>query len=85
MLNEEDINKRSIFENILNLKLIDELKYMVGLRPDLIQLQGLRLSEKLNQEMALDKDYSKSLLDLMENIETILDEKKSRNKSKKSS
>lgn len=85
LLNEEDINKRSIFENILNLKFIDELKYMVGLRPDLIQLQGLRLSEKLNQEMDLDKDYSKSLLDLMENIETILDEKKSRNKSKKSS
>ena len=85
LLNEEDINKRSIFENILNLKFIDELKYMVGLRPDLIQLQGLRLSEKLKQEMALDKDYSKSLLDLMENIETILDEKKSRNKSKKSS
>lgn len=85
LLNEEDIEKRSIFENILNIKFIDELKYMVGLRPDLIQLQGLRLSEKLNQEMALDKDYSKSLLDLMENIETILDEKKSRNKSKKSS
>ena len=85
LLNEEDIEKRSIFENILNLKFIDELKYMVGLRPDLIQLQGLRLSEKLNQEMTLDNDYSKSLFDLMENIETILDEKKSRNKSKKSS
>ena len=85
LLNEEDIEKRSIFENILNLKFIDVLKYIVGLRPDLIQLQGLRLSEKLNQEMTLDKDYSKSLLDLMENIEKILDEKKSRNKSKKSS
>ena len=85
LLNENDIKKRSFFENILNLKFIDVLKYKVGQRPDLIQLQGLSLSEKLNQEMAFNEEYSKYLLYMMENIESILEEKKSRNKSKKSS
>ena len=47
LLSVKDIEKRNIFENILNLKFIDVVNYIVGKRNDLVQLIGLRLTEKI--------------------------------------
>ena len=62
------------------------MKYSVGERPDLIELKGLSLSQKLLNEMALDEEYSELIFDILKNIETIqtiLENKFPRNKNKK--
>jgi hypothetical protein len=79
----EKNEKRKIFEILFNLKFLDLMKYLVGERPDLIQLQGLSLSKKLLNEMALNKEYSELILDILKNIENILDNKLPRKKKRK--
>ena len=84
LLSEKDIEKRNIFESILNLKFIDVVNYIIGKRNDLTQLYGLKLTDNLLEDMSIDEEYSEILFDTMKNLETILNEKKSRNRSKKS-
>ena len=83
LLNEKNTEKRKIFEILFNLTFLDLMKYSVGERPDLIELKGLRLSQKLLNEMALDEEYSELIFDILKNIETILENKFPRNKNKK--
>ena len=83
LLNEKNTEKRKIFEILFNLTFLDLMKYSVGERPDLIELQGLSLSQKLLNEMALDEEYSELIFDILKNIETILENKFPRNKNKK--
>ena len=83
LLKEKNTEKRKIFEILFNLTFLDLMKYSVGERPDLIELQGLSLSQKLLNEMALDEEYSELILDILKNIETILENKFPRNKNKK--
>ena len=83
LLNEKNTEKRKIFEILFNLTFLDLMKYSVGERPDLIELQGLSLSQKLLNEMALDEEYSELFFDILKNIETILENKFPRNKNKK--
>ena len=83
LLNEKNKEKRKIFEILFNLTFLDLMKYSVGERPDLIELQGLSLSQKLLNEMALDEEYSELIFDILKNIETILENKFPRNKNKK--
>ena len=59
------------------------MKFIVGERPDLIRLQGLSLSKKLLNEMAIDKEYSELIFDVLRNIETILENKLPRKRLKK--
>ena len=59
------------------------MKFIVGERPDLIRLQGLSLSKKLLNEMAIDKEYSELILDVLRNIENILENKLPRKRIKK--
>ena len=83
LLSEKNILKRNIFESILNLKFIDVVNYIIGKRNDLTQLYGLKLTDNLLEDMSIDEEYSEILFDTMKNLETILNEKKSRNRSKK--
>ena len=83
LLNEKDGEKRKNFEILFNLTFLDLMKYSVGERPDLIELQGLCLSQKLLNEMSLDEEYSELIFDILKNIETILENKFPRNKNKK--
>ena len=59
------------------------MKYLVGERPDLVHLQGLSLSKKLLNEMALDEEYSELILDVLRNIENILENKLPRKRIRK--
>ena len=79
LLNE----KKDIFENIFNLEFLEILDYLVGKKPELIQLNGLTFPEKLKQKEEKDEEYSKSVLYIMENFEKILEEKKHRKPRKK--
>ena len=83
LLKEKNTEKRKIFEILFNLTFLDLMKYSVGERPDLIELKGLSLSQKLLNEMALDEEYSELIFDILKNIETILENKFPRNKNKK--
>ena len=83
LLNEKNTEKRKIFEILFNLTFLDLMKYSVGERPDLIELQGLSLSQKLLNEMTLEEEYSELIFDILKNIETILENKFPRNKNKK--
>ena len=79
LLNE----KKDAFENILNLKFLEVLDYLVEKRPELIQLKGLIFPEKLKPKEEKDNEYTKSIRYNMENFENILNQKKPRNKKKK--
>ena len=59
------------------------MKYLVGERLDLIQLQGLSLSKKLLNEMNIDEEYSELIFDVLRNIENILENKLPRKRIKK--
>ena len=83
LLSEKDIEKRNIFESILNVKFIDVVNYIIGKRNDLTQLYGLKLTDNLLEDMSIDEEYSEKIFDIMRNLEKILNEKKSRNRSKK--
>ena len=83
LLNEKDGEKRKNFEILFNLTFLDLMKYSVGERQDLIQLQGLSLSKKLLNEMAIDEEYSKLIIDVLKNIENILENKLPRRRIKK--
>ena len=83
LLPKKDIEKRNIFENILNLKFIDVVNYVIGKRNDLTQLYGLKLAENLSASLSIDEEYSNVIYYTMKNLEKILNEKKSRNRSKK--
>ena len=83
LLKEKNTEKRKIFEILFNLTFLDLMKYSVGERPDLIELKGLSLSQKLLNEMALEEEYSELIFDILKNIETILENKFPRNKNKK--
>jgi hypothetical protein len=83
LLSGKDIEKRNIFESIFNLKFIDVVNYVIGVRNDLTQLYGLKLTDNLLEEISIDEEYSENLYDTMRNLEKILNSKKSRNRSKK--
>jgi hypothetical protein len=83
LLSGKDIEKRNIFESIFNLKFIDVVNYVIGVRNDLTQLYGLKLTDNLLEEISIDEEYSEILYDTMRNLEKILNSKKSRNRSKK--
>ena len=59
------------------------MKYSVGESPDLIQFQGLSLSNKLLNEMNIDEEYSELIFDVLRNIENILENKLPRKRIKK--
>ena len=63
LLNGKNIEKRNIFESILNLKFIDVVDYIVGKRNDLVQLYELSLPTALLEVISIDKDYSDILYD----------------------
>ena len=83
LLKEKNTEKRKIFEILFNLTFLDLMKYSVGERPDLIELKGLSLSQKLLNEMALDEEYSELIFDVLRNIENILENKLPRKRIKK--
>ena len=82
LLNEKDEIKRKNFEILFNLTFLDLMKYSIGERADLIQLQGLSLSKKLLNEMSLDEEYSELIFDVLRNIENILENKFPRKRNK---
>ena len=57
LLSEKDIEKRNIFESIFNLKFIDVVNYVIGVRNDLTQLYGLKLTDNLGRDFNIQKFY----------------------------
>ena len=74
--------KKVIFEGIFNLTFLEVSQYIIGKKPELIQLKGLNYPEKLKKQNPSDEEYISSLLDIIENFEERLNEKKPRNKKK---
>ena len=74
LLDEKNEEKRKNFE-ILNLTFLDLMKYAIGERQDLTELQGLKLPKKLLNEMSSKEEYSKLIVDILKNIEDILQKK----------
>ena len=74
LLDEKNEEKRKNFQ-ILNLTFLDIMKYSIGERRDLIELQGLKLPKKLLNEMSSKEEYSKLILNILKNIEDILQKK----------
>ena len=82
LINELLEDKKVIFEDIFKLEFLEVLDYLVGKRPELIQLKGLIFPEKFEQKEEKD-EYKTSIRYIIENFEAILYEKQPRNKKNK--
>ena len=80
LLNEKDIAKREIFVKLLNLKLIDIIKYLRGEREDYEELNGLEFDLFSWNNITKDEEYFKFFKSNMMQIETNLKNKFSRNR-----
>lgn len=83
LLNEKDEEKRKIFICLLNLRLIDIIKYLRGEKDDYAELSGLEFEEMTWNEIEQDKEYLNCFKFNMMNIETILWQKNFRNRNNK--
>ena len=83
LLNEENKEKKIIFEKILNYKFIDVVKYLRGEREGLDELKGLDFDEYMWKKIKWDENYLKDFKYNMENIEKLIQNKKPRNRQKK--
>ena len=83
LLNEENKEKKIIFEKILNYKFIDIVKYLRGEREGLDQLKGLDFDEYMWNKIKKDENYLIIFKNNMENIEKLIQNKKPRNRQKK--
>ena len=83
LLNEENKEKKIIFEKILNYKFIDIVKYLRGEREGLDELKGLDFDEYMWKKIKRDENYLKDFKYNMENIEKLIQNKKPRNRQKK--
>ena len=83
LLNEENKEKKIIFEKILNYKFIDIVKYLRGEREGLDELKGLDFDEYMWKKIKRDENYLKDFKNNMENIEKLIQNKKPRNRQKK--
>ena len=80
LLNEKDIAKREIFVKLLNLRLIDIIKYLRGEKDDYEELDGLEFDLDILKKIEEDEKYFKCFKSNMMEIETILQNKFSRNR-----
>ena len=83
LLNEENKEKKIIFEKILNYKFIDIVKYLRGEREGLDELKCLDFDEYMWNKIKKDENYLKDFKYNMENIEKLIQNKKPRNRQKK--
>jgi hypothetical protein len=81
-LKEKDDKKRKIFVKLLNLKLIDIVKYLRREKADYEELKGLEIEEYTWNNIKKDEEYLKSFLSNMKEIEVNLKNKLSRNRKK---
>ena len=82
LLNEENKEKKIIFEKILNYKFIDIVKYLRGEREGLDQLKGLDFDKYMWNKIKKDENYLIIFKNNMENIEKLIQNKKPRIKKK---
>ena len=82
LLNEENKEKKIIFEKILNYKFIDIVKYLRGEREGLDELKGLDFDEYMWNKIKKDENYLIIFKNNMENIEKLIQNKKPRIKKK---
>ena len=75
LMNEKDEKKRKIFVKLLNLKLIDIVKYLRGEKADYEELKGLEFEEYIWNTIKQDEEYLKSFLSNMKEIEVNLTKK----------
>ena len=80
LIKEKDIAKREIFVKLLNLKLIDIIKYLRGEKDNYEELNGLEFDLVKWNEIKKDEEYFKCFKSNMMEIETILQNKFSRNR-----
>ena len=78
LLKEKDTAKRKIFVKLLNLKLIDIIKYLRGEKDDYEELDGLEFDLDIWNEIKKDEEYFKCFKSNIEEIEIILRKKFSR-------
>jgi hypothetical protein len=80
LLNEKDEAKREIFVKLLNLRLIDIIKYLRGEKNGYEELNGLEFDLATWNNIKNDEEYFKCFKSNMMEIETILQNKFSRNR-----
>ena len=80
LLNEKDEAKREIFVKLLNLRLIDIIKYLRGEKDGYEELNGLEFDLTTWNNIKNDEEYFKCFKSNLMEIETILQNKFSRNR-----
>ena len=81
LLNEQDANKKNIFENLFNLTFLDCLLHIRG-EKYYEQLHGLKTFDELCKRFEEDKDYLELFKYYVNNFEKIINKKRKRSLSK---
>ena len=80
LLNEKDLIKREIFVKLLNLRLIDIIKYLRGEKNNYEELNGLEFDLYTWNKITEEEEYFNCFKSNMMEVETILQNKFSRNR-----
>lgn len=83
LLKKDDDLKNNIFVKLFNFQFLDLIKYVIGEKEGLDELQGLTLPKNLTESLLNDKEYEDNFYFNLKNIEKLLDERKSRKREKK--
>ena len=77
LLNEKDLKKKEIFEDLFNLTFLDCIQHFRGSK-FIIGLQDLQKYDKVVEKLDGDEDYKESFRCYIDNFETIINNKRSR-------
>ena len=77
LLNEKDLKKKEIFENLFNLTFLDCIEHFRGSK-FIIGLKDLQKYDKVVEKLDGDEDYKESFRCYIDNFETIINNKRSR-------
>ena len=77
LLNDKDLKKREIFEDLFNLTFLDCVKHFRGSK-FIIGLKDLQNYDKVVEKLDGDEDYKESFRCYIDNFETIIENKRSR-------
>ena len=77
LLNEKDLKKKEIFEDLFNLTFLDCIEHFRGSK-FIIGLKDLQKYDKVVEKLDGDEDYKESFRCYIDNFETIINNKRSR-------
>ena len=83
LLEEKDDIEINVFVKLFNFQFLDLIKYVIGEKEGLDELEGLTLPNNLRESLLNDKEYENTFYYTLKNLEKLLDERKSRKRGKK--